>query len=287
MVGLFINTIPVRVCAQPEMTVAQVLKMNQEHALASQPYDTFPLYEIQAQTEQKQQLINHIMVFENYPVEKQMEHMKRDHDVLDISDFHLEEHTHYDFNFIVMPAEDMEMHFVYNANVYDQATVERIQAHFMEIIKQMVNDTAVHVQELDILSEDERSLLIEKFNDTATEYPKEKTIYQLFEEQAARTPEQIAIVFEDQKLTYRQLNEQANQLARTLRAKGVRSDRTAAIISDHSIELVVGILAVLKAGGAYVPIDPDYPEQRIQYILNDSKTEIVLTQSHLQQRLRP
>ncbi|MCY8881064.1 amino acid adenylation domain-containing protein [Bacillus spizizenii] len=285
MVGLFINTIPVRVCAQPEMTVAQVLKMNQEHALASQPYDTFPLYEIQAQTEQKQQLINHIMVFENYPVEKQMEHMKRDHDVLDISDFHLEEHTHYDFNFIVMPAEDMEMHFVYNANVYDQATVERIQAHFMEIIKQMVNDTAVHVQELDILSEDERSLLIEKFNDTATEYPKEKTIYQLFEEQAARTPEQIAIVFEDQKLTYRQLNEQANQLARTLRAKGVRSDRTAAIISDHSIELVVGILAVLKAGGAYVPIDPDYPEQRIQYILNDSKTEIVLTQSHLQQRL--
>ncbi|MED4580173.1 amino acid adenylation domain-containing protein, partial [Bacillus atrophaeus] len=110
-------------------------------------------------------------------------------------------------------------------------------------------------------------------------------IHQLFEEQAERTPEQVAIVFEDEKLTYRQLNERANQLARTLRAKGMRADRLAAIVSKHNIELVVGILAVLKAGGAYVPIDPDYPEHRIQYILDDSKAEIILTQHHLQQRL--
>ncbi|KAA6451959.1 non-ribosomal peptide synthetase [Bacillus swezeyi] len=285
MVGLFINTIPVRIDTQPEMTVAQVLKMNQERALASQPYETYPLYEIQAQTEQKQQLINHIMVFENYPVEEQMEHMKHDHGALDIIDFHLEEHTHYDFNFIVMPAGETDIHFVYNATVYDQASVERMQAHFMQIIKQMVNDPAIGVQELDMLAADERSLLIETFNDTLAEYPKEKTIHQLFEEQAERTPEQVAIVFEDKKLTYRQLNERANQLARTLRAKGVRADRLTAIISKHNIELVVGILAVLKAGGAYVPIDPDYSEHRIQYILDDSNAEIVLTQSHLQQRL--
>ncbi|WP_307894581.1 non-ribosomal peptide synthetase [Bacillus swezeyi] len=285
MVGLFINTIPVRIDTQPEMTVAQVLKTNQERALASQPYETYPLYEIQTQTEQKQQLISHIMVFENYPVEEQMEHMKQNHTALDIIDFHLEEHTHYDFNFIVMPAGETEIHFVYNANVYDQASVERMQAHFMQIIKQMVNDPAIGVQELDMLAADERSLLIETFNDTLAEYPKEKTIHQLFEEQAERTPEQVAIVFEDKKLTYRQLNEQANQLARTLRAKGVRADRLTAIISKHNIELVVGILAVLKAGGAYVPIDPDYSEHRIQYILDDSNAEIVLTQSHLQQRL--
>ncbi|KAA6473647.1 non-ribosomal peptide synthetase [Bacillus swezeyi] len=285
MVGLFINTIPVRIDTQPEMTVAQVLKMNQERALASQPYETYPLYEIQAQTEQKQQLINHIMVFENYPVEEQMEHMKHDHGALDIIDFHLEEHTHYDFNFIVMPAGETDIHFVYNATVYDQASVERMQAHFMQIIKQMVNDPAIGVQELDMLAADERSLLIETFNDTLAEYQKEKTIHQLFEEQAERTPEQVAIVFEDKKLTYRQLNERANQLARTLRAKGVRADRLTAIISKHNIELVVGILAVLKAGGAYVPIDPDYSEHRIQYILDDSNAEIVLTQSHLQQRL--
>ncbi|MED4786968.1 amino acid adenylation domain-containing protein [Bacillus atrophaeus] len=285
MVGLFINTIPVRIHGPSEMTVSQVLKLNQELALASQSYDTYPLYEIQAQTEQKQQLINHIMVFENYPVEKQMEHMKQGDTALDIINFHMEEHTHYDFTFIVMPAGEIEIRFVYNANVYDQASVERMQAHFMQIIKQMADDTATRVQELNILTADERSFLVDKFNDTAAEYPKEKTIHQLFEEQAERTPEQVAIVFEDEKLTYRQLNERANQLARTLRAKGMRADRLAAIVSEHNIELVVGILAVLKAGGAYVPIDPDYPEHRIQYILDDSKAEIILTQHHLQQRL--
>ncbi|WP_367387461.1 amino acid adenylation domain-containing protein [Bacillus vallismortis] len=284
MVGLFINTMPVRITAQPGMTVEQVLKMSQEQALASQAYDTFPLYEIQAQTEQKQQLISHIMVFENYPVEKQMEHMKPKRDTLDIINFHMEEHTHYDFNFIVMPAGNIEIHFVYNGNVYEHTSVKRMEEHFMQIIKQMVNSQAIRVQDLDILTADERSLLIEAFNDTAANYPKEKTLYQLFEEQAERTPAQVAIVFGDEKLTYRQLNERANQLARTLRAKGVRADRLTAIISEHSIDLVVGILAVLKAGGAYVPIDPDYPKHRIQYILEDSKAEIVLTQYHLRQR---
>ncbi|NTU26696.1 amino acid adenylation domain-containing protein [Bacillus tequilensis] len=284
MVGLFINTIPVRITAQPGMTVEQVLKMSQEQALASQGYDTFPLYEIQAQTEQKQQLISHIMVFENYPVEKQMEHMKPNRDTLDIINFHMEEHTHYDFNFIVMPAGEIDIHFVYNSNVYDHASVKRMEEHFMQIIKQMVNSQAIRVQDLDILTADERSLLIEAFNDTAADYPKEKTLHQLFEEQAERTPEHVAIVFGDEKLTYRQLNERANRLARTLRANGLQADRLTAIISDHSIDLVVGILAVLKAGGAYVPIDPDYPKHRIQYILEDSKAEIVLTQYHLRQR---
>ncbi|KUP39086.1 non-ribosomal peptide synthetase [Bacillus halotolerans] len=284
MVGLFINTIPVRITAQPGMTVEQVLKMSQEQALASQAYDTFPLYEIQAQTEQKRQLISHIMVFENYPVEKQMEHMKPNRDALDITNFHVEEHTHYDFNFIVMPAGNIEIHFVYNGNVYEHTSVKRMEEHFMQIIKQMVNSQAIRVQDLDILTADERSLLIKACNDTAANYPKEKTLYQLFEEQAERTPAQVAIVFGDEKLTYRQLNERANQLARTLRAKGVRADRLTAIISEHSIDLVVGILAVLKAGGAYVPIDPDYPKHRIQYILEDSKAEIILTQYHLRQR---
>ncbi|MCC9024179.1 non-ribosomal peptide synthetase [Bacillus nakamurai] len=283
MVGLFINTIPVRIYTQPEKTVEQALKTNQERALASQAYDTFPLYEIQAQTEQKQQLVSHIMVFENYPVEKQMEHMKQDHTSLDITDFHMDEHTHYDFNFIVIPAEEIEIHFVYNGYVYDQASVERMQAHFMQIIKKMAEDTAIRVKELDILTADERSLFADKFNDTAAEYPKEKTIHQLFEEQAERTPEQTAIVFEDKKLTYRALNERANQLARTLVAKGLQSEQLVGIMADRSLEMMVGIYAILKAGGAYVPIDPDYPEERIRYILEDSGARILLTQHHVKE----
>ncbi len=112
--------------------------------------------------------------FENYPVEKQIEHMKQDDKALDIIDFHMEEHTHYDFTFIVMPAGEIEIRFVYNRDVYDQACVERMQAHFMQIIKQMADDQETRVQELDIVTADERSLLIDKFNDTAAEYPKKR-----------------------------------------------------------------------------------------------------------------
>ncbi|MCU9591018.1 bacillomycin D non-ribosomal peptide synthetase BamC [Bacillus velezensis] len=281
MVGLFINTIPVRIHTQPEMTAAQVLKMNQERALASQKYDTFPLYDIQAQTEQKQQLINHIMVFENYPVEKQIEHMKQDDNALDILDFHMEEHTHYDFTFIVMPDGEIDIRFVYNRDVYDQASVERMQTHFMQIMKQMADDQEIRVQDLDIVTADERSLLIDKFNDTAAEYPKEKTIHQLFEEQAERTPEHVAIVFEDKKLTYCVVNERANQLARTLVAKGLQAEDLVGIMAERSPEMVIGILAILKAGGVYVPIDPDYPKERIHYMLEDSNVSILLLQHHL------
>ncbi|AVM08497.1 non-ribosomal peptide synthetase [Bacillus velezensis] len=279
MVGLFINTIPVRIHTQSEMTAAQVLKMNQERALASQKYDTFPLYDIQAQTDQKQQLINHIMVFENYPVEKQIEHMKQDDNALDILDFHMEEHTHYDFTFIVMPDGEIDIRFVYNRDVYDQASVERMQTHFMQIMKQMVNSQAIRVQDLDILTGDERSLLIDKFNDTAAEYPREKTIHQFLEEQAERTPDQTAVVYEDSRLTYRELNERANQLARTLQSEGVQPDQPVGIMAERSLDMIVGIFGILKAGGAYVPIDPGYPEERVRYILEDSDTKLLLVQN--------
>ncbi|MEC3841317.1 non-ribosomal peptide synthetase [Bacillus amyloliquefaciens] len=285
MVGLFINTIPVRITSQSEMTVEKVLKLSQEQALASQAYDTFPLYEIQAQTEQKQQLISHIMVFENYPVEKQMEHMKQDHDALDIINFHMEEHTHYDFNFIVMPAGEIDIHFVYNGNVYDHASVKRMEEHFMQIIKQMVNNQAARVQDLNILTADERSLLIEAFNDTAADYPKEKTLHQLFEEQAERTPEQTAVVYGKSRLTYRELNERANQLARILQSEGVQPDQPVGMMAERSLEMIIGLFGILKAGSAYVPIDPSYPDDRIQYILEDSGTKLLLVQSHLREGL--
>ncbi|KAF1677374.1 non-ribosomal peptide synthetase [Bacillus sp. SKDU12] len=281
MVGLFINTIPVRISAQPEMTVEQVLKMSQDQALASQAFDTFPLYEIQAQTEQKQQLISHIMVFENYPVEKQMEHLKQDRDALNILNFHMEEQTHYDFNFIVMPAEEIDIHFVYNGNVYDHDSVKRMKEHFLQIIKQMVKNQTAHIRDLDIVTADERSLLIETFNNTAAEYPKEKTLHQLFEEQVQRTPDQAAVIFGEKQLTYRELNERANQLARTLQSEGVHPDQPVGIMSERSLEMIIGLFGILKAGGAYVPIDPSYPEERIRYILEDSDTKLLLTQSHL------
>src|SRR5690606_10754061 len=111
--------------------------------------------------------------------------------------------------------------------------------------------------------------LLYEFNDTYTDYPRDKTIQQLFEEQVEKTPDNIAVVFEDKKLTYSELNEKANSLARVLRDNGVKADSIVGIMVERSIEMIVGIMAVLKAGGAYLPIDPLYPAERIKYMLAD------------------
>nr|WP_237179257.1 non-ribosomal peptide synthetase [Paenibacillus sp. MMS18-CY102] len=134
------------------------------------------------------------------------------------------------------------------------------------------------LSEIDLLDAEERRLLSVGFNDTDAEYPREKTIHQLFEEQAAALPDQIAIACEGSRVTYAELNSRANKLARTLREQGVQADQLVGLIADRSIHTIVGMLAILKAGGAYVPIDPTYPQERIAYMLDDSGIKLLLTQ---------
>ncbi|MGG4221695.1 amino acid adenylation domain-containing protein, partial [Paenibacillus jamilae] len=282
MVGLFINTIPIRIRSQAEDTFADLIRANQQQALASQDYETYPLYEIQALTEQKQELINHIIVFENYPVEEQVEQLGEGaaSDFV-ISNAGMIEQTNYDFNLVVMPQEAMKIRFEYNTKLYDREAVERTQGHLIQLLEQVVANPDIRVQELDVLSKQEREQILSVWGDTAAEYPSQQTIYSLFETQTAHTPEQPALYFEGEQLSYRELNERANRLARTLRSQGVTKDRLVGLMTERSIDLIVGMLGILKAGGAYVPIDPTYPEERIRYMLDDSGAELLLTQSHL------
>ncbi|MEE4571147.1 condensation domain-containing protein, partial [Paenibacillus polymyxa] len=282
MVGLFINTIPVRIRSKAEDTFADLIRANQQQALASQDYETYPLYEIQALTEQKQELIQHIIVFENYPVEEQVEQLGEgaESDFV-ISNAGMIEQTNYDFNLVVMPQEAMKIRFEYNAKLYDREAVERTQGHLVQLLEQVVAQPDIQVQELDVLSEQEREQILHGWGDTAAEYPSEQTIHGLFEAQAVHTPEQPALYFEGEQLTYRELNERANRLARTLRSQGVTKDRLVGLMTERSVDMIVGIFGILKAGGAYVPIDPTYPEERIRYMLDDSGAELLLTQSHL------
>ncbi|KEK19599.1 peptide synthetase, partial [Bacillus gaemokensis] len=286
MIGLFINTIPVRIRCDAEESFVEVMRKNQKQAVASHAYDTHPLYEIQAQTEQKQDLITHIMVFENYPVEQQMEHAESHSETeLTITNVTMTEQTNYDFNVMVIPGEEIQIQFQYNAHVYDDASIERMRNHLIQIMQQIVNNPQIHTHELELVTVEEKMQILEMFNDTAAEYPREKTIHQLFEEQVQRKPDQVAIVFENKQLTYQELNERANQLARTLRSEGVKADQLVAIMAERSLEMIIGILGVLKSGGAYIPIDPEYPEERIQYMLKDSKAQLLLLQDHLQDRI--
>jgi amino acid adenylation domain-containing protein len=169
----------------------------------------------------------------------------------------------------------------YCTRLFHRETVIRLTKHFVSILTAVTANPAIQLNEMEILSQTERAQILKGFNDTKVEYPKGKLISELFEEQAAQTPDEIALQFNTQTLTYRELNEQANCLAGVLRRHGVKPDNPVAIMVNRSLEMIIGIMAIMKAGGAYLPIDPWYPWERIKYMLADSETGILLTQSEL------
>jgi amino acid adenylation domain-containing protein len=179
----------------------------------------------------------------------------------------------------------------YNTSLYEASTIERIMGHFTRLMQNALSDLDLAVFDIEIRSEEEKNQLLVNFNDTEAGYSLDKTIHQLFEKQAEETPDNIAVVGMGHgkggmaSLTYRELNRKSNQLVHRLKEKGVKPDTIAAIMMERSIEMVGGILAILKAGGAYMPIDPDYPEERIKYILTDSSTGILLTTRNLSERI--
>ncbi|MEW9697561.1 amino acid adenylation domain-containing protein [Paenibacillus sp. SI8] len=190
----------------------------------------------------------------------------------------------YDLMLIVEDDNDsMDIHFSYKTELFAQETIDRMKTHFINILRSIASEQDVVLSDIQMLSKREQNYLLKECNDTKIEYSRDKTIQQLFEEQSERTPDQLAVVCGEQKLTYRQLNERANQLARTLRAEGVQADQLVGLLTDRSTEMMIGIFGILKAGGAYVPIDPDAPEERIQYMLKDSGAKLLVTQRHLKQ----
>ncbi|MCK4261415.1 MAG: amino acid adenylation domain-containing protein, partial [Halanaerobiales bacterium] len=173
----------------------------------------------------------------------------------------------------------------YRTKLFKKETIERMAEHFIQVISQVVNEPEVVLADISMVNEEELHKLLYDFNNTEVEYPKNKNIAQMFEDQVDRIPDQTAIVFEDHILTYLELNEKSNQLARKLRKKGVQPEKIIGIIVERSLEMSIGILAILKAGGAYLPIDSEYPKDRIHYMLKDSNIDLLLTQQHLREQI--
>jgi amino acid adenylation domain-containing protein len=173
----------------------------------------------------------------------------------------------------------------FNTDLFDAATIARMAGHFHALLESVIRDPAAAIGDLEILTDAERQQLLVEFNDTKTDYPKDKCIHQLFEEQVQRTPDSVAVVFEGQQLTYVQLNARANQLAHHLQMLGVGPEVPVAICMERCLEMVVGLLGILKAGGAYVPLDPAYPKERLSFMMEDAHAEVVLTRGHMVERV--
>ena len=166
----------------------------------------------------------------------------------------------------------------YDTELFEPATITRLLGHYVTLLDGIAANPGQRISELPLLTEREKHQLLVEWNDTQTDYPKDKCIHQLFEEQVERTPDAIAAVYEDQQLTYRELNNRANQLAHYLHRQGVQPDTLVALCMERSIEMIVGLLGILKVGGAYVPLDPSYPKKRLAFMLTDSCSPVLITQ---------
>jgi len=172
----------------------------------------------------------------------------------------------------------------YNTDLFSAATIDRMLGHLQELLEGVVENPGRRLWDLPMLTEPERQQLLVKWNDTQRDHPRDKCIHELFEEQVDRSPDAVAVVFQDKHLTYRELNRRANQLAHHFRKLGVGPEAPVGLCMERSLEMVIGLLGILKAGGAYVPIDPAYPAQRLAFMLEDSRTQVLLTQKHLLER---
>ena len=187
--------------------------------------------------------------------------------------------------FITEITDGLQVTIKYATDLYTEATIIRMINHFKMLLDSIVAAPQQKIGEFTMLTKAEEQQLVYEFNDTAVDYPKDKTVVDLFEEQATKTPAAIAVVFEGEQLSYKQLNERANQLAHYLRSRGIKKETIVPICIERSLEMIVGILGILKSGGAYIPIDPEYPEERIKFMLKDSNAKMVVSSSSGSQKL--
>ena len=183
--------------------------------------------------------------------------------------------------FLTDMGEEIWVEVEYSTDLFDTESMERMFGHYQTILEAVAADPDQRVMELPLLTDTERRQLLVQWNDTKVDYPACASIYEPFEAQALRTPDRVAVVCERQTLSYGELNRRANQLAHHLRSLGVGPNVLVGLCVKRSLDMVVGLLGILKAGAAYVPMDPSYPKERLQYILEDSNASIVLTQEAL------
>ncbi len=298
MVGLFINTIPLRILINPNDPIPTLLTRIDDALQVREKYVHTPLADIKkySRLTSNEELFDSIVVIENYPLDNRL---MLKNGKLKVDSYSLQEMTHYDLTILVKIFVAVEVNFSYNRDSLDDETAARLLVHFKSLVLDMVKNPGKKICEIDILPEEEKRQLLFDFNDTAAEYPGDKIIPELFNAQAARTGDRVAVIGQGvfltpgggtlredslapQKtfiyLTFRELNEQSGRLAGLLMEKGVLADSIVGIMMERCVEMIIGIMGILKAGGAYLPIDPDLPEERIAYMLKDSGVKLLINE---------
>uniref|UniRef100_UPI00403E5477 amino acid adenylation domain-containing protein n=1 Tax=Paenibacillus sp. FSL K6-1330 TaxID=2975292 RepID=UPI00403E5477 len=287
MVGLFINTLPFRITAGPDKMIPELLAEVNASIQASEEHANTSLTDIKTYGGLRAEgsPFDTLVVVENYPLD---EVVTSTDGPLIIEPHHIEEETEFDLTLRITVAEELELTFSYNKQAYHEDMVKKLAHHYLYILEQITQAQVqvttyreTRLKDIGILTHEEREQIL-LFNLTTSNYPSEKMVHELFEEQVLLSPESTAVTDEHISYTYRELNEQANRIARSLQAKGMESGQIVGLMANRSTELVAGIFGILKAGGVYLPIDSAHPAERIAYMLSDGNVRTVLASPGLE-----
>ncbi len=294
MVGLFINTVPVRVKVQEDYRgIGQLLQAVHDETAALKSVEYLPLAEIQAGSLLKRELLDHIVAFENYPVQEEVKKSGLKEGLgFRVTEVTIREHTDYPLNIMVVPGSKLQITLGFNGFVYETSYIRRVAGHLEMLIRQVTEEPGKLLEDLEIVTPEERERLLVTFNEPGRDrgYPGDRTIHWLFEEQVERTPDGVALAGfagngQDERdslyLTYSRLNSDADALADVLRDRGVERGDIVALLMERSVDMLVGIMGILKAGAAYLPIDSGYPDERISYMLADCAVSLMVTHESL------
>ncbi len=287
MIGLFINTLPMRVQVESDAEVGSWLQRLQAEQAEMRQYEYSPLVEVQgwSEIERGVGLFETLLAYENYPIKQATGEQNDPEQEVKYDQLSSIERTNYPLTMLVGPGERLMLRAPYDKQRYSAETIERVLVHFEQVLVSMTAGGQQRVAELRMLSAAEERQIVAEWNDTEREYPQEVCIHELFAEQARRTPESIAVISEGEQVSYAELDQRANQVANHLQSLGVGPEVVVGICVERSVAMVVGLLGILKAGGAYLPLDAEYPRERLEYMIEDAGVSVLLTQRELRERL--
>ncbi|MCF3573232.1 non-ribosomal peptide synthetase [Planktothrix agardhii] len=287
LIGFFVNTLVMRTRLEGNPSFEELLKQVRSVCRNAYANQDVPFEQI-IETLQIERSLSHSPLFQVMFVLQNVAMEELETPGLKISPLSLD-NVNAKFDFALQMWEintekgnSLQGFWQYNIDLFDQDRIARMSGHFQTLLEAIVANPQEPIGTLSLLTERERHQLLVEWNDTGKAYPDEKCIHQLFEEQVERTPNHVAVVFENESLTYRELNNRANQLAHYLcQNYQIKPDTLVGICVERSLEMIIGILGILKAGGAYVPLDPEYPQERLNFMLEDSQVKVLVTQAKL------
>ena len=286
-IGFYINTLALRTRLEGEDSFESLLGKVREVTLSAYEHQMYPfdrlVEDLGLRRDMSRSALFDVMVVLHNQQQNNIgwnRERKREDEIVDNGPYAVKFDMSFDF---VEDGDTINMYVQFNTDIYDKKDIHRLIEHYKRLLRKVISDPLISIGQIDYLSEEERWTQLKEFNNTEVSYPLDKTIVELFEEQVMRTPENTALIYEGGQLCYLELNERGNQLANYLRRNyDIHSDDLIAIKLDRSEWLIISILGVLKSGGAYVPIDPEYPEERINYLVKDSGCKVLMDEKELE-----